>query len=280
MPRKKLPGISGRQLTVEVGSNVRIHPTAIFGSGVVLGNKVRIGRDAIVGHNVHLGDNVTIGPEVEIFNKVKIFDSIIGLGSHIGEKTTIYDSRLGRRVTVGAQTILSGPTVENDAFIGNLCKLYSSFYRRQTIGPRVVIGNGVFIDGAVSIEGTSSKKAASTVIKDGCFINCDAGKLVIEPSAEIGQGCKIYCWRDMVIKTPCTIGERVRLDASVGITSTIGNDCEIYANLGNYVTTGKRVIVRRNAHVPDHWLVPDDAILNPNPGSAAPVVITRPPPRS
>jgi bifunctional UDP-N-acetylglucosamine pyrophosphorylase/glucosamine-1-phosphate N-acetyltransferase len=154
------------------GKGVRIDVNCVFEGDVVLGNGVEIGancviRNASIGAGTRLapfsvidearvGSRCVIGPfarirpateladEVHIGNFVEVKASKIGTGSKANHLAYIGDSKVGRRVNVGAGTITCNydgahkhqTVIEDDVFIGSDTQLVApvTVRRGATIG--------------------------------------------------------------------------------------------------------------------------------------------------
>jgi UDP-3-O-[3-hydroxymyristoyl] glucosamine N-acyltransferase len=196
-----------------------IHPTAIFGRGVVLGEDVAVGPYAVLGDGVRVGNGVRIGPHV-----------VVGEGSAIGDGSTLHphvvlypESRLGARVILHAGVRLGvdgfgyvpvdgqhrkvpqvgACVVEDDVEIGaNTC------IDRGSIG-RTVIGRGTKLDNLIHL-------AHNVQVGEGVLMAAMVG---ISGSTRVGDGAMFGGQAGMV--GHIEIGEGARIGAQAGVIGDI-----------------------------------------------------------
>jgi bifunctional UDP-N-acetylglucosamine pyrophosphorylase / glucosamine-1-phosphate N-acetyltransferase len=149
------PGRLDVRGTVEAGSDVVLDVNVVLEGHVVLADRVRIGpgcvvRDAKIGADTHIlpycvidgavvGANCRIGPysrlrpsstldrEVHIGNFVEVKNSRMGAESKANHLSYVGDAQVGRRVNIGAGTIVANydgankhlTTIEDDAHTGS-----------------------------------------------------------------------------------------------------------------------------------------------------------------
>lgn len=258
VPKKiQCPGISGRQVTVKVGSNVRIHPTAKFGPGVVIGNNVLVGAGSQIGAQSRLHDNITVYAHATLGDHMFLDQVTVGSRSSIGAHSTIVNSKIEARVTIGPRANCLSITIVQGATIGEQFSA-EGFGGQTTVISRVIIGNNVHVEGP-----------------------CIVGRYGHDPRTRIGHKTRIINRYGLAqsIADHVTIGEGCLIqDSNIGKNSSIGSETQITrANVNERVSVGQGVIIRPSVTVPVDWLIPDNTIVNPNPGSNIPVVIPRPP---
>lgn len=256
MLSKKYPGLNGRQVTVRVGKNVRVSRTAAFGSGVVL------------------NDDVVIGPQSQIGAGSKLWNTTVGKQTVIGERARIRNCTIAHKVTIGRRFT------------------FVEFYDGDTgsIGAGVVIGDCVEVKGRVAIS-----KDVHIGNETRIVLYSLSGSLVIGSEVRIGSRCRIDDAEldeyvkigDEVLLNTASIGFAVAIGAGAQVNGHIGANTSIGPNsivdetarVGEWCTIGGDVIIRNTVCIPDHWLLPDGAIVNPGPNSIPVVIHTTAPPR-
>jgi bifunctional UDP-N-acetylglucosamine pyrophosphorylase / glucosamine-1-phosphate N-acetyltransferase len=134
--------------SVEVGANCVIR-NATIGAGTRIApfsiiDEARVGSRCIIGPFARLRPAAVLADEVHIGNFVEVKASNIGKGSKANHLAYIGDSRVGRRVNVGAGTITCNydgankhqTVIEDDVFIGSDTQLVApvTVKRGATIG--------------------------------------------------------------------------------------------------------------------------------------------------
>ncbi len=188
------PGRIDIRGTLSAGRDCRIDINAIFEGDVALGDRVKIGPNVLIRDSI-LGDDCTIeansivdgaqiasacqigpfarirpdtrlGNGAKIGNFVEIKKSDIGEGSKINHLAYVGDSKLGRRVNIGAGVITCN---------------YDGAYKHQTIiGDDVFIGSDCQLVAPVEIGEGATIGAGSTITKDA-----PAGLLSLSRSPQI-----------------------------------------------------------------------------------------------
>ena len=143
-----------------VGSNCRIHHTAVIGDGVVI------------------GDNVTIGPNTVIYSKTKVGNNVrIDANCTIGTEGMMWvwdgDSKVYLRQ-------LGGVNIEDGVIIGSGCVIVRGSANEVThigqgtnMAPNCAIGHGTFIGNHVHLANAVST-GGSSYISDYNFIGSGA----------------------------------------------------------------------------------------------------------
>ena len=143
-----------------IGKNVFIEPYVVFGKKVNIKNNVKIFSFSHL-EDVKIENDVTVGPYARIRpgtvlktgsrigNFVEIKKSIIGENSKVNHLSYVGDSKLGKKVNVGAGTITCNydgfeknkTNIKDGAFIGS----NSSLVAPVTINQNSVVGAGSVI---------------------------------------------------------------------------------------------------------------------------------------
>ncbi|QCI23078.1 bifunctional UDP-N-acetylglucosamine diphosphorylase/glucosamine-1-phosphate N-acetyltransferase GlmU [Buchnera aphidicola] len=163
--------------TLKHGKNIEIDYGVILEGHVILGNSVKIGpgcviKDSIIGNNcsikaytimekVTISNNCIIGPfshlrhgtilknNTQIGNFVEIKETIVGHASKIKHLSYLGNSKIGKKVNIGAGTIFcnydgkkkSNTIIGNNVFIGSNCQLVAPI----TIANDTVIAAGTTV---------------------------------------------------------------------------------------------------------------------------------------
>ena len=114
---RKLPGLKGRLVTVEVGEHTCISKTARFGTGVKLRGSTRIAAGVEIGNNCVI-ESCDIKAGVIVNARVEITQSTVGAKSTIGRDSTIRDSTMGRYVVIERNANLERLVMEDRVEIG------------------------------------------------------------------------------------------------------------------------------------------------------------------
>lgn len=166
--------------TLTTGENVVIDVNCIFIGDCTIGNNVRIGPNCVI-INTTIGDNtellshcfiedstieqnVIIGPFVrlrpetllknnsKVGNFVEIKKSTIDEGSKVNHLTYIGDTKMGKRVNIGAGVIT--------------CNYDGAYKHQTTIGDDVFVGSDCQLIAPVTVSKGSTIGAGSTITKD------------------------------------------------------------------------------------------------------------------
>ena len=143
-----------------VGSDCRIHHTAVIGDGVVI------------------GDNVTIGPNTVIYSKTKIGNNVrIDANCTIGTEGMMWVWDGDKKVYLRQ---LGGVTIEDDVIIGSGCVIVRGSANELThigegtnMAPNCAIGHGTFIGKHVHLA-NAVLTGGSSYISDYNFIGSGA----------------------------------------------------------------------------------------------------------
>lgn len=252
------PGISGRKVSVRVGSKVKIHPTAQFGPDVVLDNEVTIGARCRIGAHSRLTERVTIYAHTTLGNYTRLYFNVtIGAKSSIGERSRLVGCTLEDQVSIGSEAKCHKLFIRRGVQIGRRFTADGSGMRDSaTIFSRAIIGDDVTIDGSCLI-GDPQSRYPTTIGSNTQIFNTYAahGQSVIAGQVAIGEMCGL-------------------INTRVDTGTIIGANTEIHkAVIGKYVAIGARVTVRPTVVIPDQWQIPDNCIVNPH--ETAPVVIPK-----
>lgn len=149
------PGVHVLQGPVSVGRNCRIEPGAVIRGPLIVGDGCEIRTGAYLRGGVILGDGCVVGAHSEIKRAI-LFD-----GAHAPHQNYVGDSVLGRRVNLGAGTILSN--VKN-------------------IGREVTfrLGNEIVRTGL---------RKFGAILGDGCRTGCNT---VLNPGVLLAPDCVTY----------------------------------------------------------------------------------------
>lgn len=189
--------------SVELGTQVSIHPFASVGEGSKIGEQVTIHAGVAIGENVEIGDGTLIHPNVTIYDNSKIGKGVIlQAGSVIGGDGFGFatDFLKGEHVKIphaGNVIIEDGVEVGANATID-----------RGVMGS-TKIGRGSKIDNLVQV-------AHNVEIGQGCFLAAQAG---IAGSAELGNF--VVLGGQVGVVGHLKLGDGVQ----VGAQSGIGKNC-------------------------------------------------------
>ena len=157
----------------KIGKNVTIDPYVVISDNVSLGNNVRILSFSHL-EGVKIENNVNVGPYArlrpgtilksgsKVGNFVEVKKSIIGKNSKLNHLSYIGDSKLGKKVNIGAGTITcnydgvkkSKTIIDDDVFVGS----NSSLVAPVKLEKKSVIGAGSVITKKVSKKFISINK--------------------------------------------------------------------------------------------------------------------------
>ena len=165
----------------KIGKNVIIEPYVVIADKVSIGNNVKILSFSHL-EGVKIENNVSIGPYArlrpgtilksgtKVGNFVEVKKSVIGNNSKLNHLSYIGDSKIGKRVNIGAGTITcnydgikkSKTIINDDAFIGS----NSSLVAPIKIEKKSVIGAGSVITKKVSKKALALTRAEQIEIKN------------------------------------------------------------------------------------------------------------------
>ncbi|MCH8012507.1 MAG: acyl-ACP--UDP-N-acetylglucosamine O-acyltransferase [Candidatus Marinimicrobia bacterium] len=162
-----------------------MHSTAIIGIGATIGHNVEIGPYSVIDDDVEVGDDCWIGNHVtlkagtRIGRKCKIFHGAV-IGEvpqdlkYIGEKTTV---EIGENVVIREHVTINRGTQDRLKTIvgsGSFFMAYSHVSHDSIIGDNVIMANGVYLGGHVTVDDWVYVSGA-VVIHQFCHI----GKFVL-----------------------------------------------------------------------------------------------------
>ena len=165
----------------KIGKNVTIEPYVVIADKVSIGNNVKILSFSHI-EGVKIENNISIGPYArlrpgtilksgtKVGNFVEVKKSIIGNNSKLNHLSYIGDSKIGKRVNIGAGTITcnydgikkSKTIINDDAFIGS----NSSLVAPIKLEKKSVIGAGSVITKKVSKKALALTRAEQIEIKN------------------------------------------------------------------------------------------------------------------
>ncbi len=165
----------------KIGKNVTIEPYVVIADKVTIGNNVKILSFSHL-EGVKIENNISIGPYArlrpgtilksgtKVGNFVEVKKSVIGNNSKLNHLSYIGDSKIGKRVNIGAGTITcnydgikkSKTIINDDAFIGS----NSSLVAPIRLEKRSVIGAGSVITKKVSKKALALTRAEQIEIKN------------------------------------------------------------------------------------------------------------------
>ena len=164
-----------------IGKNVSIEPYVVFGKKVNIKNNVKIFSFSHL-ENVKVENDVTVGPYARIRpgtilktgsrigNFVEIKKSIIGKNSKVNHLSYVGDSKLGKKVNIGAGTITCNydgfkknkTNIKDGAFIGS----NSSLVAPVTINQNSIVGAGSVITQNVKKKSLALTRSKQVEIKN------------------------------------------------------------------------------------------------------------------
>tara|TARA_Y100001980_G_C14528702_1_gene304431 strand:+ start:637 stop:1224 length:588 start_codon:yes stop_codon:yes gene_type:complete len=163
------------------GKNVIIEPYVVIGSNVIIGNNVIIKsfshiEKAIIKNNIEIGPFARIRPDStiddnsKIGNFVEIKKSYIGKNSKINHLSYVGDTKIGKKVNLGAGTITcnydgkkkSKTIIEDNVFVGSNTSLVAPI----KIGSNSIIGAGSAITKNVGSNKLSLTRANQKIFKN------------------------------------------------------------------------------------------------------------------
>ena len=146
----------------KIGKNVTIEPYVVIAENVSIGNNVRILSFSHL-EGVKIENNVNIGPYArlrpgtilksgsKVGNFVEVKKSIIGKDSKLNHLSYIGDSKLGKKVNIGAGTIT--------------CNYDGIKKSKTSIGDEVFVGSNSSLVAPIKIEKKSTIGAGSVITK-------------------------------------------------------------------------------------------------------------------
>ena len=165
----------------KIGKNVTIDPYVVIADDVSIGNNVRILSFSHL-EGVKIENNVNVGPYArlrpgtvlksgsKIGNFVEVKKSIIGKDSKLNHLSYIGDSKLGKKVNIGAGTITCNydgvkknkSIIDDDVFVGS----NSSLIAPIKLEKKSIIGAGSVITKKVSKNALALTRAEQKEIKN------------------------------------------------------------------------------------------------------------------
>ena len=146
----------------KIGKNVTIEPYVVIAENVSIGNNVRILSFSHL-EGVKIENNVNIGPYArlrpgtilksgsKVGNFVEVKKSIIGKDSKLNHLSYIGDSKLGKKVNIGAGTIT--------------CNYDGIKKSKTSIGDEVFVGSNSSLVAPIKLEKKSTIGAGSVITK-------------------------------------------------------------------------------------------------------------------
>jgi len=148
--------------STKIGKNVTIEPYVVIADNVSVGNNVRILSFSHL-EGVKIENNVNIGPYARlrpgtilksgsrVGNFVEVKKSIIGKDSKLNHLSYIGDSKLGKKVNIGAGTIT--------------CNYDGIKKSKTSIGDEVFVGSNSSLVAPIKLEKKSTIGAGSVITK-------------------------------------------------------------------------------------------------------------------
>ena len=165
----------------KVGKNVSIDPYVVISENVSIGDNVKILSFSHL-EGVKIENNVNVGPYArlrpgtvlksgsKVGNFVEVKKSIIGKNSKLNHLSYIGDSKLGKKVNIGAGTITCNydgvkknkTTINDEVFVGS----NSSLVAPITLEKKSIIGAGSVITKKVSKKALALTRTEQIEIKN------------------------------------------------------------------------------------------------------------------
>ena len=165
----------------KIGKNVTIEPYVVFSESVQIGNNVKI-RSFSHLEGVKIENNVNVGPYArlrpgtilktgsKVGNFVEVKKSIIGKNSKLNHLSYIGDSKLGKKVNIGAGTITcnydgikkSKTIINDEVFVGS----NSSLVAPVKLEKKSVVGAGSVITKKVSKNSLALTRSSQIEVKN------------------------------------------------------------------------------------------------------------------
>ncbi len=148
--------------STKIGKNVTIEPYVVIADNVSVGNNVRILSFSHL-EGVKIENNVNIGPYArlrpgtvlksgsKVGNFVEVKKSIIGKNSKLNHLSYIGDTKLGKKVNIGAGTIT--------------CNYDGIKKSKTSIGDEVFVGSNSSLVAPIKLETKSTIGAGSVITK-------------------------------------------------------------------------------------------------------------------
>ena len=148
--------------STKIGKNVTIEPYVVIADNVSVGNNVRILSFSHL-EGVKIENNVNIGPYArlrpgtvlksgsKVGNFVEVKKSIIGKNSKLNHLSYIGDTKLGKKVNIGAGTIT--------------CNYDGIKKSKTSIGDEVFVGSNSSLVAPIKLEKKSTIGAGSVITK-------------------------------------------------------------------------------------------------------------------
>jgi bifunctional UDP-N-acetylglucosamine pyrophosphorylase/glucosamine-1-phosphate N-acetyltransferase len=165
----------------KIGTNVTVEPYVVIAGKVSVGNNVRILsfshlEGVKIENNVHIGPYARLRPGTilktgsKVGNFVEVKKSIIGKDSKLNHLSYVGDSKLGRKVNIGAGTITcnydgvkkSKTIIEDGVFVGS----NSSLVAPIKLEKKSIIGAGSTITKKVSKNTLALTRAEQIEVKN------------------------------------------------------------------------------------------------------------------
>ncbi|MBI5665046.1 MAG: bifunctional UDP-N-acetylglucosamine diphosphorylase/glucosamine-1-phosphate N-acetyltransferase GlmU [Nitrospirae bacterium] len=160
-----------------------------------------IGRDTIIYPNTYIEGRTSIGPNCTIYPGARIYDSVLGKGVTIKDNTLIEKSRVRDGASVGPCAHLRPDSIiGRNAKIGNFVEVKKSHIGAGTKAGHLTylgdaeIGPGVNIGAGTITCNYDGKNKFKTYIKSGVFIGSDSqlvAPVTIEKNAYVAAGSTI-----------------------------------------------------------------------------------------
>jgi UDP-N-acetylglucosamine acyltransferase len=156
--------------------HLKIHSTALVGSGVRLGENVEIGAYAIVEDGVVIGDDCTIQAHAILTNRVSLgARNFVGYGAVIGSAPQDFDHN---------QTISSEVSIGDD----NTFREYVTIHRGTKEGSATQVGNHNLLMGGVHV-GHNVRIGDRNVMANNCLL---AGYVNVGDDVVLGGGAVFH----------------------------------------------------------------------------------------
>ena len=165
----------------KIGTNVTVEPYVVIAGKVSVGNNVRILsfshlEGVKIENNVHIGPYARLRPGTilktgsKVGNFVEVKKSIIGKDSKLNHLSYVGDSKLGRKVNIGAGTITcnydgikkSKTIIDEEVFVGS----NSSLVAPIKLEKKSIIGAGSVITKKVSKNTLALTRAEQIEVKN------------------------------------------------------------------------------------------------------------------
>ena len=165
----------------KIGKNVTIEPFVVIADKVTLGNSVKILSFSHL-EGVRIENNVNVGPFArlrpgtilkqgsKVGNFVEVKKSFVGKNSKLSHLSYIGDSKLGKKVNIGAGTITcnydgvkkSKTVIQDEVFVGS----NSSLVAPIKLGKKSIVGAGSVITKKVSKNSLALTRSKQIEVKN------------------------------------------------------------------------------------------------------------------